>query len=270
MVLTYKTISAFCSEIDLTQTKSLIDLSDLTFIDTFALIYLGLYIRYFNSQGKAFSWARPKDKKARNYLARQQFYQHFNFVASFTRSESLICTPSSTCWNDIKEIKNVDYIAEDIADEVRDLLINNGIKAAVGDICEITAEMVQNFAEHSKEEQAVITIQWFPNIGWLSLALGDCGIGVKESLCSNRRYWHLRDMHDRHVISEAFKAGVSRKSAGGTGLTNLRETIKDLEGTLYFASNSGYLRVEQASSFIGTRIHNFPGVQMEIGFPARG
>lgn len=270
MNLTSKTIDSFCALIDLERNKPVIDLSNVNFIDTFALVYLGLYIRFHNSKGKSFWWHAPQDEKVRNYLARQRFYQHFNFEPSFVETESLKCTPSTTCWNDIKEIENVPWVAEDIAEEVKSLLVDNHVNAAISEIYETTAEIVENFAEHSMEKQAVITVQWFPRIKWLALAIGDCGIGVKRSLLQNRKHSHLANKADKIAIVEAFKPSVSRKLEGGTGLTTIEQTVVELNGNLFFASNSGYFRVQGGKRFTGEMNFNFPGVQMEISFPTRG
>ena len=174
MKLSWQTIDRYCGQIDLTQLKPVIDLSEISFVEPFGLIYLGLFIRYYNAAGKFFNVKLPKDAKVRAYLARQQFYKHFDFNRDFVEQESAIRSISSTCWNDMKEIEKVDYLAEDIADEVKDLLIDNHVNAPVSEICEITAELVANFVEHSNQQRAVITIQWFPNMNWLSLAIGDC------------------------------------------------------------------------------------------------
>jgi len=259
-------VDQFCASIDLSQERPLIDLSQVTWIDTYALIYLGLYIRHFNSNGTTFGWRCPTRRSVRNYLARQQFYKHFNFDPKFVQDEHLICTPSSTCWNDIKEITNERYIAEYIADEVRDLLFTNGVRTFVNDISEIAAEVVQNFAEHSTQERAVVTIQWFPRLKWLTLAVGDCGIGVKTALSS--KYPKVAKMPDLYAIVEAFKPGITSKYEGGTGLTNIEQTVIQVSGSLFFSSNGGYLKVAKGKRFIGDMTFNYPGVQIAIGFPA--
>ena len=93
---------------------------------------------------------------------------------------------------------------------------------------------------------------------------------VRKSLSSNKKFSYVADLPDKRAISEAFKATVSRKFEGGTGLTIVRQSVIDLGGTLYFASDSGYLRVdEEGKSYIGSRTYNYPGVQMRVGFSTR-
>lgn len=158
MKLNWQTIDRYCAKINLAVAKPLIDLSDVSFVEPFGLVYLGLFIRYYNSLGTFFNVKVPTDAKVRAYLARQQFNKHFDFHRDFVEQESAIRSISSTCWNDMKEIENVDYLAENIADEVRDLLIENHLNAPIAGICEIAAELVANFTEHSNQRKAVITI----------------------------------------------------------------------------------------------------------------
>ena len=102
------------------------------------------------------------------------------------------------------------------------------------------------------------------------VAIGDCGIGVKHSLIKNEAHLHLSNKADKVAIVEAFKPSVSSKSEGGTGLTNIEQAVLELNGSLFFASNTGYLRVVGGKRYIGDRNFNFPGVQLQIGFPTRG
>ena len=47
-------------------------------------------------------------------------------------------------------------------------------------------------------------------------------------------------MPDEDAVEKAFDYLVSSKKEGGTGLWDIRDTILEKNGTLYFTSNKGF------------------------------
>ena len=145
MQLSYENVGNFCSRVDLHQQKPLIDLSDVSFIQPFALVYLGMFLRLNNSKGTSFDAIMPDEQFVREYLATQNFWERFNFDPEIIEAENLHRFTTSTSLDDMVDIENRPYIGEDIASAVRELLINNEVKVDVDEIEELVSELIDNF-----------------------------------------------------------------------------------------------------------------------------
>lgn len=263
--LSYFNIGGFLSRVDLKQETPVIDLSFVTFIEPFALIYLGLFLRHHNSKEKYLEWIVPKDAAVREYLSRMNFYERFKFSSGDNESQKAL--GSETSFNDIIDIKNEPGIAEEIGERLKRLLIRNSVKVNIEKACYITQEIVDNFAQHSRETLAAMSVQWFPQGGWLSLTFGDCGVGIKRSLTQNPKYRYLMDKTDQEAILKAFEPLVSRREQAGMGLTQTKEIILEEKGSLFLSSNTGYFAIREGKPWCGQIQFNLPGVQMEIKLP---
>ncbi len=242
--LSFYNIDEFCSKIDLSVERPVIDLSDVSFIEPYALIYLGLFMRYYNSLGKSFYWRHSNNTDVRRYFSRMNFYERFNFSKDVINKENLIRFTSTTSLDDIIDIEKDIFMPDYIADEFKKLLIRqyeeNNVKFDISTVCEITSELVDNFIQHSGENLAAMTVQYFPRKHTLSIAIGDCGIGIKKSLSSVSKYSYVKNLPDEDAVEKAFDYLVSSKKEGGTGLWDIRDTILEKNGTLYFTSNKGF------------------------------
>ena len=266
MQLSYENVGIFCSRVDLRQKKPLIDLSDVSFIEPFALVYLGMFLRLHNSKGKSFDAIMPDEKFAREYLATQNFWERFNFDPEIIEAEKLHRFTPSTALNDIVDIENEPYIGEDIASAVRDLLTNNEIKVDVDEIEELVSELIDNFERHSTHTLAAFTMQANPRR--LIIAIGDCGIGIRASLIQNPRHEYLANQPHFEAVRKAFEPLVSAKPEGGTGLTDAKSTIRRYRGTLTLMSGNGYFRLTSDGREVANRTSfDLPGVQLELSIP---
>ena len=107
MNLGFFNISQMCAKIDFNRQPTqptVIDLRDVSFIEPFAVIYLGMLLRHFNSNGVRFEITLPRDPRVKSYLARQRLFQRFNFDANTVRYEQLIRIETTTSLNDIVDI----------------------------------------------------------------------------------------------------------------------------------------------------------------------
>ena len=266
MQLSYENVGEFCSRINLRQQKPLIDLSDVSFIQPFALVYLGMFLRLHNSKGTNFNPVVPRSQFVREYLATQNFWERFNFDPEIIESEKLHRFTASTSLNDIVDIENRPYIGEDIALAVRELLINSEIKVDVDEIEELVSELIDNFERHSTHTLAAFTMQSNPRR--VVIALGDCGIGIRASLAKNPHHEYLAHSPHHEAIEMAFQPLVSANSEGGTGLTDAKSTIRRYDGTLTLMSGNGYFRLTSDGREIANRTSfNLQGVQIELSIP---
>lgn len=266
MELGFATVDQVCTKVDLTSTKPVIDLSYVTFVRPFGLIYLGMFLRYHNSKGKTFSvLTPPPHSDVHKYLDTQNFWNRFNFNADTDDGSSVLQCKNCTSLNDIVDIQNREYIAEDVAEDVLKVLQDNGIQQA-SMITEVVSELVDNFACHSKQNMAALMMQYYPKLHEVVIAIGDCGIGIRASLSSNTKYTHLQSARHYEAILQAFEPLVTCKQEGGTGLTMVRENVIDGGGYLILSSGDEYVRINKYGTKYGTMSHNLSGVQIEIVF----
>ena len=270
MGLSHITVGGFCYGIDLTQPRPMVDLSDVSFISPFAVVYLGMFLRLHNSNGINFDVTPPKERTVRRYLATQNFWERFNFAPEVIEEERLHRFTTSTSLNDIVDIEDKPYIAEDIADSVRELLIRENVGVDVEEIYVLVSELIDNFERHSTHNFGVFVMQYFHNAGRLVIAVGDCGIGMRASLSQNPRHAYFAEMSHVYAIQRSFEPLVSGELEGGTGLTEVKEFIKRHKGTLTLSSGNGYFRLDgDGTERYGTKIHDLQGVQIELSIDTR-
>lgn len=266
MELSFVTVDNVCAAAISADEEPSIDLSRVTFFRPFALVYLGMFLRYHNSCGRNCCVVPPNNLLARNYLARQQFWERFNFSADVIEMENLRRFTTSTSLNDIVDIEKRDYIAEDIADGVKRVLRTNHVRVNSAEIAGLVCELVDNFSRHSERELAAFHMQYYPNRRQIALAFGDCGIGIRESLASNPTYAHLASRPHSEAALKAFEPLVSRASEGGTGLTEVKDGVMSLNGNMVFSTGNGYVRINNAEIQYGEMMYDLPGVQIGLSF----
>ncbi len=268
MNLGFYNIGEFCSSVRLRKVRSEVDLSAVTFVSPFALVYLGMYLRHHNSGGHSFTVSLPDAPDVRDYIARQQFWERFNFDSETIRAERLRRLTTSTSLNDIVDIEKDDHIGDDIGDKVRAVLISNRCYVSPNTVGVMVSELVDNFAQHSGKNLAALALQYYPRLGALRLAIADCGMGIRASLSANRKHSWLQGEAHHVAAMEALKAGVSRKFQGGTGFIDVLNGVDELRGVLRLATGDEYILVRRGRAAYGLMNYNLPGVQIEISFPA--
>jgi len=269
MNINFSNIDQLCHNINMEHENPVIDLKDVTFFSTFALVYLGMFLRYHNSQGKSFNVIVPDNTAARNYMARQNFWNRFNFSPETIKAENLNRFTNSTSLNDIVDIEKRERIAEEIMSEVLKVLIHNRVLIDASLVAELICEIVDNFARHSECTLAAVAMQYYPNLRRIVMAVGDCGIGIRASLSSNPKYAYLTDSPHCDAAMKAFEPLVSRSPEGGTGLMEAADGTSELGGVLTLATGDGYVIIQKGKYSYGQMAYDLPGVQMSFSIPER-
>lgn len=267
MELSFFNIDQLCNSTELTDDKLLIDLSRVAFVRPFALVYLGMFMRYHNSCGKGCVLIPPNSPIVRNYLARQNFWERFNFHPDTIKAENLRRFTTSTSLNDIIDIEKRTYIAEDIADAAKRLLRTNSVRVNTAEIEVIVCELVDNFARHSERTLAAFHMQYYPNRKHVVIAIGDCGIGIRASLATNPKYKSLMSYPHYEVALKSFEPLITRLPEGGTGLTDVKDGVIRLNGRMILSTGDGYVIMTDTDIKYGQMAYDLPGVQIELMFP---
>ncbi|MGA9723930.1 MAG: ATP-binding protein [Candidatus Binatus sp.] len=272
MNLNFYSVDTLCAGVDFDSDRPVIDLSDIDFFEPFALVYLGMVLRHFTSSGRVIQVIPPVDRKALGYLARQNFWQRFNFDPATLNPALLWRLSPYTSLNDIVDIERRPNIAEEILFEVLKVLRNNGLNLDAQTLAEVTAELVDNFAVHSEEGRyGALAMQWYPQGHRLILAVGDCGIGIRRSLSKAGQYAYLANRSHGEATTKAFEAEVtSRSGHGGIGLSEVVEGIARMGGQVQLVSGNSFIRISSREERrTGSRKFEAPGVQIEISVPVR-
>ena len=161
-----------------------IDLSYIDFVETYGLIYLCMFIRYHNENGTFFHIIGPTNPKVANYLHSRGFIEWIGPQTS--KREQHLRSFSSMAFDAVLNINNSPYIAEEIEDWIINELDGHPFfptfNISTFLVAELAVELVDNFQQHSNEQEAVCCLQLYPTLGRLDFAIGDCGIGIRKSL----------------------------------------------------------------------------------------
>lgn len=267
MDLSWLNVDKLCGDVDLSQHPATVDLSNVTWLEPFAIVYLGMFLRFHRLQGKSFQVRLPRSRAARAYLSTQNFWERFNFDPQSVADTGLRRLTNSTSLSDIVDIERVPQAAENASDAVLVVLRSVAARLPREAIAELTAELVDNFAQHSERNLAAFMVQYYPAKHRVVLAIGDCGIGIRGSLASVERYRDVASLPHWEAALLAFEPQVTRKGEGGTGLTDVRDTIIEMGGSLVLSTGDGYVRVASGETEYGAMAYDLSGVQIELTFP---
>ena len=264
--LTYHNVDRLCGSVDLTIPEPVINMSRVTFIEPFALIYLGMFINYHNGNGRYFKVVAPSSKRTREYLSSQNFWQRCN-IRTDERLDAPGTVAQLTSFNDIVYIERNHDAAEEIADRVFRLLSGNSYRLDVWLTAELVEELVDNIVRHSESPTAACVVQHYPKSNRLDFAIGDCGIGIRRSLSKNVLYSYIESRSHSEAASLAFQETVGRGAEGGMGLSTVRENVVQMKGSMFLSTGDGWVLVSRRGDEVGNQSYDLPGVQIEVSIP---
>ncbi len=157
--LNYRNVQHRCARVDLSQDEPVIDLHDVTWFDPYALIYLGMFLRYHNRQGRFFKLLQPRAPQAKTYLTRQNFWERFRFTPDPKLHTGRLRFFTGTSFNDIVDLVNRPDMVEEVQDRLLALLRQNMVGVSTTEVAEAVAELVDNFVQHSEEGLAAMMVQ---------------------------------------------------------------------------------------------------------------
>lgn len=265
------TADKICASVDLGSPRPRIDLSDVSFVEPFGLIYLGMFIRHFNGLGQFFEIVTPRSRQVREYLDTQRFWERYNIPTAVTGSRSFPRLASFTSLRDVIDIENNHYIADNVGDMVHEILTRHSVRVNVGLVTEIVVELVDNFSRHSGQQLAACAIQLYPNLKKLHFAIGDCGVGIRDSLSKSPHYRHLSTAPHHQAAVKALEEGVTGGIEGGTGFGTVREHLVELGGHMFLCTGDGWISIgaDQDNVKSGQMAYDLTGVQIEVKISVR-
>lgn len=269
MLLNLCSASELCAGVALGVQRPTLDLSEVSFVEPGGLVYLGMFLRHFNSRGKFFSIVTPRSFAVTQYLNSQRFWERYGIAETGLHLQSSQRHGRFTSLRDMIDIDNDQWIADSVGDMVAELLRESSLKVEVDLVTEVVVELVDNFSRHSGEQLAACAMQLYPTAGKLHFAVGDCGVGIRRSLARNPKYEDLSNVPHHEAALKAFEDGVTGSIEGGTGFGTVREAVLELGGEMSLCTGDGWVRIgtdlEDVRS--GTMRYDLPGVQVEVVIP---
>lgn len=262
--LNFRNVQRLCAGVDLSVERPTIDLTGITWIEPYAIVYLGMFLRYHNSLGKYFTLNVP-DAKASQYLNKQNFWNRFNFNLDAQLDRQLL--RQNTSFNDIIDLERDRFLVENLAERLFELLEGRAVNLAIEDSVIAITDLADNFVQHSGVVLGAMMVQYYPTNKVMRVALGDCGNGIKGTLARSGKYPEVVDMSHADAIAFAFRPMITCKNEGGTGLCDVLDTMTRHSGTLFLTSqDGGFFLDRDGKIYSGKAAFALPGVQVELTF----
>lgn len=257
-----------------------LDLSSVTFVDPFGLI--GTTFLLWNLPPDqlpariVLPTAKQSDYNPLPYLYRMGFFDAVKDAATFEGEWEHLKSYQRWDRNLLLEMTRVRTV-EDInavMDKTASILEDIGY-SAVGatQFCEVISELCSNIVLHSlAERDGLVVIQTYQRRSgerFVVLAIGDVGIGIRQSLAMNPRHGKALES-DTLAIFRALQPGVSRleETGHGGGLTRVLQIVLRYTGRLDIRSGTGHVYIK-GEDRRGHKFHvaPFPGTQIRIALP---
>lgn len=269
MDLNFRNVQRLCAAVDLTDEKPAIDLKGITWVEPYAIVYLGMFLRHHNSLGKYFTLNVP-EAGVKKYLDKQNFWARFNFNPDPQRDRRLLRTYQDTSFSDIIDLERNPLLVEQLAEKLYELLEGQAVRLAVEESVIAITEVADNFVQHSGTVLGAMMVQYYPAKKMVRAALGDCGTGIKGTLSESGKYPEVDFMSHAEAVAFAFQPMVTRKNEGGTGLGDVLDTVTRHRGTLFISSYDGGVFLDRDGRIYSMSIpYALPGVQAELTFYER-
>ena len=258
---------------NITGEKVEIDLRDIEFVIPYGMITLIIFLKNLKKKSIKPKILLPLSSDVLNYLERMLFFDQIAELAildkDITYLKNNVRGPSSS-------FKEITAITEDkgitnIVSDMVDNLINHYKfdQKKINKFGEVMIETFQNVPEHSNPGimtyDGIASVQIYKE--HFCFAIGDSGIGVRNSLSLNKRYKKLC-MTDCEAIKKILFESCSRFDSPGRGggLKRVRDITKEMDGRIIVRSGRG-------RGYIGRKINKFAegaylsGTQIGIRVP---
>ena len=270
MKLTYRSIQPFCAGIDVAVDKPLIDLSQITGFSPYGIVYLGMYLRYHNNCNAKYFRVCNMSEEVEDYLSSQNFWKRFNFQPSPDFDTSFVRTHHDTRFGDIVELTSHLWLADEVEDILTELLRLHHATFPIAEYAIAVGELVDNFVQHAGVIQGAMMVEYNSDMSTLSIALGDYGKGIRQSLFDSGNQPGLASATHADAIEKAFQPGVTGKKEGGMGFTEVQSIVTEHRGTLFLSSFDGAVILDDCGMMYKMKApYSLPGVQIELTLPAR-
>jgi hypothetical protein len=225
---------------DLDSGVAAIDLARESFVDAYAVVGLACFIASAAGDGLAVRLVLPEDPDVRSWLSRM----HLGAVieAFGVRVEGALPRIAERDRRDtLIELQRFDdaHGSDRLASFIWDRLEGGADGEVVNQLFEATGELGLNVVEHAGSPAGGFVAAQRYKAGmpeeWIIVAVGDVGVGIRESL--RPRYG---DMTDGEAVGRAIQWHVSRvpDEGRGQGLPGVVEGVRGLDGVVWIRTGA--------------------------------
>lgn len=250
-----------------------IDLRNCTWIAPDGALSVFLLMRYFLARGKRPTVYRPTDSNVDSYFERTGVYVRTKDQVDYVPPvDDVICNvwhPSSTM-KEITPVTSESDVGEIIA-KFRGAAEGFHDRIMIRKASSALLEMVQNIPHHANpnnpaEVEGYVSIQIYKDGKKITIAVGDLGIGIRESLSSNDLYAgsSFTDLQavKKAIIDRASRLKRENELRGG-GLRRMKDHIASLNGIVIVRSGTcGITFYPDGRTFEREHLNYFPGTQL--------
>jgi len=259
MEITYLNVAQFASEnLKFSSGQLFADFTKPKSFDTFSYVYLSccLYDVYKKRSVKGIRFPQGSG------------YFHFNNFVWEYFPEGI----KSFVLNKTVKILHEEFDIDEIEERIANIIIDNDINVPIPEVRENVSEITDNIKSHAIYPFMFMRCNYSPLDKFFDIAIGDIGLGIRNTLIKKNEYSYLASLTHREAIVKAFDARVTSKAdARGLGLTMVSDYfIEEPKGILFLCSGDGYYMVNykevgEASSS-GNLKYNIDGVQVLLRF----
>ncbi len=279
-IMTQITEDTFGQVLQLFGQSSMIDLSDVAFIDPYGMVGILEIGEFLKSKGVRKTIILPISEEVLKYLERMDFFKFADNYFAIEPSEPQISDKYlRSSYSDvlleitpIEKSDDIHFIVGKVKERANAILKKhlhyderaiNGFIVALSEVC-------QNIIEHS-ENKGFVGIQKYHfqnlNKNIVKIAVMDIGIGFRSSLSER---FSLRNDFD--AIEKALLHGASRYAdeGRGHGLAAVRRFVNQWNGKISIRSGTAKLSIIPEWSWgkgKETKFSYFPGSQINIMLP---
>jgi anti-sigma regulatory factor (Ser/Thr protein kinase) len=215
-------IFGFCNEIEqyCEENEVVIDFSNMSRIEPFAMVYVAKYIREFNRRNKN-TVVSCRGHQTKDYAANMAFFRAFglrhgrepNCVDGNDRFVPYTILRIQTIVDEAtKEWEVEQEIIERRSAHLAEILAQQNTGNLVDALTFSIREIMRNIYEHSKSKSIEYCAQYWPYYSKVEIAIVDHGIGLKVSLKNNP---HVQIATHSDAIQQALMPAISSKNYKG-------------------------------------------------------
>lgn len=255
------------------QGNDTIDLSDCIFADISGIVRLVLIAKHKALSGQRATILVPRDNNVQTYLERANAFQELKACCSLNEPIDHLAGNVRNATKNLVEVRSIEEEGQirNIVDCFSEHLKGTGVADEARNAIEkILYETLQNIPHHADPEgklgacNGVVALQKYAYE--LCLAIGDLGVGIRESLTLNPKF--PKEVYDdsKAVLAAANQASRHGDRGRGGGLPSVIQALASVGGTCSIRSGSVVLKINGDSRLI-QNVSSFPGTHIDISVP---
>ena len=250
-----------------------IDLSACVFAEIPGLLRLVLLIKHLSSLGRSIEVIVPRDPNVQSYFERTNAFRELKGHCSMDQSVDHLAshgrhrTKALVELRPVEEMDQIRAIVEGVAEALSKENVPNDSKNVME---RILYETLQNVPQHADPLGLIGKCNGFAALQrydfQLCLAVGDLGIGIRESLITNPKF--PKDHFDHSKAVQTAITGASRHGdvGRGGGLQSVVNILEKIGGELHLRSGDAVMHVSKDQRIMKKRTI-FPGTHLDIVVP---